>query len=161
MKTDIEIANSAYLERIEKIAEKLGMDENELEPYGHYMAKVPLSCIDDKKAKQSNLILVTAISPTKAGIGKTTVSISLALGLNEIGKKATVVLREPSLGPCFGMKGGACGGGYAQVLPMDKINLHFTGDFHAVTTAHNMITALMDNYFHQHKETVPPPKQVP
>ena len=160
MKTDIEIANSAYLERIEKIAEKLGVDDNELEHYGHYMAKVPLSCIDDKKAKQSNLILVTAISPTKAGIGKTTVSISLALGLNEIGKKATAVLREPSLGPCFGIKGGACGGGYAQVLPMDKINLHFTGDFHAVTTAHNMITALMDNYFHQHKETVPPLKQV-
>ena len=96
--------------------------------------------------KRHNLILVTAISPTKAGIGKTTVSVGLALGLNKIGKKAVVALREPSLGPCFGMKGGACGGGYAQLLPMDKINLHFTGDFHAITTANNMIAALLDNY---------------
>ena len=101
--------------------------------------------------KKSNLILVTAITATKAGIGKTTVSIGLALGLNKIGKNAIVALREPSLGPCFGMKGGAAGGGYAQVLPMDKINLHFTGDFHAITSAHNMISALLDNYLYQNQ----------
>ncbi len=160
MKSDIEIANSAHLERIETIASSLGIQNDDLEPYGHYMAKVPLKYIDEEKAKESNLILVTAISPTKAGIGKTTVSIGLSLGLNHIGKKSMVVLREPSLGPCFGMKGGACGGGYAQVLPMDKINLHFTGDFHAVTSAHNMITAMMDNYFHQNRATVAPLKQV-
>ena len=123
-----------------------------LQPYGHYTAKVPETLIDDEKAKQHKLILVTAITPTKAGIGKTTVSVGLALGMNRIGKKAVVTLREPSLGPCFGMKGGAAGGGYAQVLPMDKINLHFTGDFHAITSAHNMITALMDNYIYQHRE---------
>lgn len=160
MKSDIEIANSAHLERIGVIADKLGINNDDLEPYGHYMAKLPLSYIDNEKIKQSKLILITAISPTKAGIGKTTVSIGLALGLNRIGKKTVAVLREPSLGPCFGMKGGACGGGYAQVLPMDKINLHFTGDFHAVTSAHNMITAMMDNYFHQNRATVPPLKQV-
>lgn len=108
--------------------------------------------IDEEKVKQSNLILVTAITPTKAGIGKTTVSIGLALGLTKIGKKAICALREPSLGPCFGMKGGAAGGGYAQVLPMDKINLHFTGDFHAITSAHNMIAALLDNYMYQNQD---------
>ena len=102
-----------------------------------------------KQIAQNNLILVTAITPTKAGIGKTTVSIGLALGLNRIGRKAFCALREPSLGPCFGMKGGAAGGGYAQVLPMEKINLHFTGDFHAITSAHNMIAALLDNYMYQ------------
>ena len=160
MKSDIEIANSTKLENINVIAEKSGINPDDIEPYGHYMAKVPLKYIDDKKAANSNLILVTAISPTKAGIGKTTVSIGLSLGLNHIGRKSMVVLREPSLGPCFGMKGGACGGGYAQVLPMDKINLHFTGDFHAVTSAHNMITALMDNYFHQNRTTEPPLKQI-
>ncbi len=116
------------------------------------MAKVPVQLIDDEKVKKSRLILVTAISPTKAGIGKTTVSIGLALGLNKIGKKAVVALREPSLGPCFGIKGGAAGGGYAQVLPMEKINLHFTGDFHAVTSAHNTISALLDNYLYQHRK---------
>ncbi len=111
----------------------------------------PANRIDEEKVKKSNLILVTAITATKAGIGKTTVSIGLALGLNKIGKKAIVALREPSLGPCFGMKGGAAGGGYAQVLPMEKINLHFTGDFHAITSAHNMISALLDNYLYQHQ----------
>ena len=116
------------------------------------MAKVPISLIDEEKVKKSRLILVTAISPTKAGIGKTTVSIGLTLGLNRLGKKAAVALREPSLGPCFGMKGGAAGGGYAQVLPMEKINLHFTGDFHAVTSAHNTISALLDNYLYQHRK---------
>jgi formate--tetrahydrofolate ligase len=152
MKSDIEIARECKLAPITEIAAKLNIPESELEQYGKYVAKVPEKLIDDEKVKQSNLILVTAITPTKAGIGKTTVSIGLALGLNKINKKAVVALREPSLGPCFGMKGGAAGGGYAQVLPMDKINLHFTGDFHAITSAHNMISALLDNYIYQHKD---------
>ena len=139
MKTDIEIAREARLVPIKEVADRIGISEDLLEPYGKYIDK-------------SNLILVTAITPTKAGIGKTTVSIGLALGLNKIGKNAIVALREPSLGPCFGMKGGAAGGGYAQVLPMDRINLHFTGDFHAITSAHNMITALLDNHIYQHRE---------
>lgn len=151
MKSDIEIARSIELERIEKVAEKYNIPTGELENYGKFIAKVPLKLINEEKISQSNLILVTAITPTLAGIGKTTVSVGLALGLNRIGKKAICALREPSLGPCFGRKGGAAGGGYAQVLPMDKINLHFTGDFHAITSAHNMITALLDNYIHQNK----------
>lgn len=150
MKTDIEIAQETTLRHIDNIAKGLGIDANHIEPYGRFIAKVSLDAIDKERMKRHNLILVTAISPTKAGIGKTTVSVGLALGLNRIGKKAVVALREPSLGPCFGMKGGACGGGYAQVLPMDKINLHFTGDFHAITTANNMIAALLDNYLYQH-----------
>ena len=152
MKSDIEIARESKLEPIENIAKKIDIPLEELELYGKYIAKVPERLIDDSKVKESNLILVTAITPTKAGIGKTTVSIGLALGLNKIGKKAVVALREPSLGPCFGMKGGAAGGGYAQVLPMEKINLHFTGDFHAITSAHNMISALLDNYIYQHQD---------
>lgn len=152
MKTDIQIARECELKPIGDIAEKLGIDKNQIEPYGRYMAKVPFALIDDEKVKKSKLILVTAISPTKVGIGKTTVSIGLAMGLNKIGKNASVSLREPSLGPCFGMKGGAAGGGYAQVLPMEKINLHFTGDFHAVTSAHNTISALLDNYLFQHRK---------
>ena len=152
MKTDIEIARETPLKNISEIAASLGIDNAELEPYGHYVAKVPTHLIDEEKAKKSKLILVTAITPTKAGVGKTTVSVGLALGMNQIGKKTVVALREPSLGPCFGMKGGAAGGGYAQVLPMDKINLHFTGDFHAITSAHNMIAALLDNYIYQHRE---------
>ncbi|MDE6159968.1 MAG: formate--tetrahydrofolate ligase [Bacteroidaceae bacterium] len=152
MKSDIEIARSIRLRPIRQIAQGLGISEDELEPYGKYIAKVPEQIIDEEKIKQHKLILVTAITPTKAGIGKTTVSVGLALGLNKIGKKAVVALREPSLGPCFGMKGGAAGGGYAQVLPMEKINLHFTGDFHAITSAHNMISALLDNYIYQHKD---------
>ncbi len=151
MKTDIEIARSVKMRRITDIAEDLGIPEEKVAQYGHYMAKVPLSLIDDEKIAKSKLILVTAITATKAGIGKTTVSVGLALGLNKIGKKAIVTLREPSLGPCFGMKGGAAGGGYAQVLPMEKINLHFTGDMHAVTSAHNMISALLDNYLYMHQ----------
>lgn len=147
MMTDLEIAHSTQLERIEHVAAQIGINPDELEHYGKYIAKVPLHLIGKQKGK---LILVTAITATKAGIGKTTVSIGLALGLNKIGKKAVVALREPSLGPCFGMKGGAAGGGYAQVLPMEKINLHFTGDFHAITSAHNMISALLDNYLYQH-----------
>ena len=150
MKTDIQIARECELKPISEIATQLGIDREAIEPYGKYMAKVPQNLINEDHVKQSRLILVTAISPTKAGIGKTTVSIGLALGLNRIGKRAVVALREPSLGPCFGMKGGAAGGGYAQVLPMEKINLHFTGDFHAVTSAHNMISALLDNYRYQH-----------
>ena len=160
MKSDIEIAQECKLERIEKIAQKCGIAGEDIYPYGHYMAKVPLKYINEEKVRQSNLILVTSISATKAGIGKTTGSISLSLGLNRIGKKSIVVLREPSLGPCFGFKGGAAGGGYAQVLPMEKINLHFTGDFHAVTSAHNTIAALLDNYFYQRRKEIPPLKQV-
>ncbi len=150
MLSDIEIARSVKLQPIADIAKQVGIDPETIEPYGRYIAKVPLSAIDPEKAKQHKLILVTAISPTKAGNGKTTVSVGLALGMNKIGKKAVLALREPSLGPCFGMKGGAAGGGYAQVLPMEKINLHFTGDFHAITSAHNMIAALLDNYIYQH-----------
>ena len=152
MKTDIQIARECELKPIGDIAAQLGIAPEDIEPYGRYMAKVPISLIDEEKVKQSRLILVTAISPTKAGIGKTTVSIGLTLGLNKLGKKAVVALREPSLGPCFGIKGGAAGGGYAQVLPMEKINLHFTGDFHAVTSAHNTISALLDNYLFQHSK---------
>lgn len=147
--TDLEIAYSTKLERIENVAASIGISNDDLEHYGKYIAKVPVSLVDKQKGK---LILVTAITATRAGIGKTTVSIGLALGLNKIGKKAVVALREPSLGPCFGMKGGAAGGGHAQVLPMEKINLHFTGDFHAITSAHNMISALLDNYLFQHKK---------
>ena len=152
MKSDIEIARETPLKKIQDIAQMVGIPSEKVEPYGHYVAKVPESLIDENKIKEHKLILVTAITPTKAGIGKTTVSVGLALGMNRIGKKTIVALREPSLGPCFGMKGGAAGGGYAQVLPMDKINLHFTGDFHAITSAHNMITALMDNYIYQHRD---------
>ena len=151
MKSDIEIARTTELKKIKQVAEEIGIPRDEVENYGRYIAKIPDHLIDDEKVKKSNLILVTAITATKAGIGKTTVSIGLALGLNKIGKKAIVALREPSLGPCFGMKGGAAGGGYAQVLPMEKINLHFTGDFHAITSAHNLIAALLDNYLHQNQ----------
>ena len=152
MKTDIEIARSIELKKIKELAKSVGMPEDHVTHYGRHMAKVDISLIDDEKVKNNNLILVTAITPTKAGIGKTTVSVGLALGLNHIGKNAIVALREPSLGPCFGMKGGAAGGGYAQVLPMEKINLHFTGDFHAITSANNMISALLDNYLYQNRD---------
>ena len=151
MKSDIEIARECELKKIKDVARSTGIPVDELSNYGRYIAKVPAHLIDEERVRRSNLILVTAITPTKAGIGKTTVSIGLALGLSKIGKKAIVALREPSLGPCFGMKGGAAGGGYAQVLPMENINLHFTGDFHAVTSAHNMITALLENYMYQHE----------
>lgn len=150
MKTDIEIAREAKLKKIDLIAEEAGIPEDRLSPYGKYMAKVDSTLLEEKH-DEGNLILVTAITPTKAGIGKTTVSIGLALGLNKIGKKAFVALREPSLGPVFGMKGGAAGGGHAQVLPMDQINLHFTGDFHAITSANNTLAALVDNYAYQNR----------
>lgn len=149
MMSDIEIARSIKLAPISQIAEQLGISTAELEPYGHHIAKLPLDT--GKERERGKLILVTAITPTKSGLGKTTVSIGLALGMQRLGKNAVVALREPSLGPCFGMKGGAAGGGYAQVLPMERINLHFTGDFHAITSAHNMITALLDNYIYQNR----------
>ena len=152
MKSDIEIARSIELKKIKEVADSINVPREGIENYGRYIAKVDEHLIDEAKVKQGNLILVTAITPTKAGIGKTTVSIGLALGLKKMGKQAIVALREPSLGPCFGMKGGAAGGGYAQVLPMEKINLHFTGDFHAITSAHNMISALLDNYLYQNQD---------
>jgi len=143
--TDIQIANQAKLKDIREIAGQLGVTEENLQLYGRYKAKLPLSLIDQDKVKQNRLVLVSAISPTPAGEGKTTVSIGLTQGLNRIGKQATAVLREPSLGPVFGIKGGATGGGYAQVLPMEDINLHFTGDFAAIEKAHNLLAALIDN----------------
>ena len=151
MKKDIEIAHSTPLKPIGEVAAAMGISPDDIEHYGKHIAKLPLSLVERAGGKAGKLILVTAITATKAGIGKTTVSIGLALGLNKIGRKAVVALREPSLGPCFGMKGGAAGGGYAQVLPMERINLHFTGDFHAITSAHNMIAALLDNYLYQHR----------
>ena len=145
MQTDIEIAQSTTLKPITEIAQKLGIPQNTLEPYGHYKAKLPLSLIHPEKTKGKKLILVSAISPTPAGEGKTTISIGLSEGLNRIGKQSTVVLREPSLGPVFGIKGGATGGGFAQVVPMEDINLHFTGDFAAIEKANNLLAALIDN----------------
>ncbi len=143
--SDIEIAQQTELQHIKKIAEKLHVKEDDLEMYGKYKAKLPLHLIDEEKIKANNLILVTALTPTPAGEGKTTVSIGLTEGLNKIGKQATVVLREPSLGPVFGIKGGAAGGGYSQVVPMEDINLHFTGDFNAIEKANNLLAALIDN----------------
>ncbi len=147
-KSDIEIAQSVKPFKIKKIAKKLGISSDDIEPYGKYKAKLPLFLIDEEKVRQNHLILVTALTPTPAGEGKTTVSVGLADGLNFIGKQATVVLREPSLGPVFGIKGGAAGGGYAQVIPMEEINLHFTGDFAAVEKANNLLSALIDNHLH-------------
>lgn len=143
--TDLDIAKSIELEPIDKIAEKAGIDSDKLELYGKYKAKLPLDLIDMKKVKKNKLILVTAINPTPAGEGKTTVSIGLNEAMNKIGKKSMVVLREPSLGPVFGIKGGATGGGYSQVVPMEDINLHFTGDFNAIEKAHNLLAAIIDN----------------
>lgn len=151
MKSDIEIARSVKMKPIREIANGLRINPDMLENYGENIAKINLEATNEERIKNSKLILVTAITPTKSGIGKTTVSVGLALGMNKIGKNAVVALREPSLGPCFGMKGGAAGGGYAQVVPMDKINLHFTGDFHAITSAHNTISAVLDNYIYQNR----------
>ena len=150
MKSDIEIAREAELRRIETIASKLNISEKYLEPYGKFKAKVNLAINDEtlKDHKNGKLILVSAITPTPAGEGKTTTSVGLTDGLNKIGKQTTVCLREPSLGPCFGMKGGAAGGGYAQVIPMEDINLHFTGDFHAITSAHSLLSAMIDNHIY-------------
>ncbi len=143
--TDIEIARKAEMQPISAIATKLGLSEEQFNPIGKFKAKLPLNLINEEKVKECKMILVTAISPTPAGEGKTTISIGLNEGLNKVGKNSTVVLREPSLGPVFGIKGGATGGGYAQVLPMEDINLHFTGDFAAVEKAHNLLAALIDN----------------
>jgi len=143
--SDIEIAQANNITHIKNIAKKLHISEDNLELYGKYKAKLPLNLIDENKVNKNNLVLVTAITPTPAGEGKTTVSIGLTEGLNKVGKQATVVLREPSLGPVFGIKGGAAGGGYSQVVPMEDINLHFTGDFNAVEKANNLLSALIDN----------------
>lgn len=152
--TDQEIAKASTMRPIREIAAKLGISEDDLRPYGKYVAKLPLKLIDKSKMGGKKLILVTAITPTAAGEGKTTASIGLTEGLNKIGVKAAVVLREPSLGPVFGMKGGAAGGGYSQVLPMESINLHFTGDFAAIEKAHNLLAALIDNHIHSQKNTL-------
>ena len=150
MLSDIEIAQQAKLRPIQQVAAELGLTEDHVEPYGKYKAKIDFK-IDKEKIAKSKLILVTATTPNKSGSGKTTTSVALTQGLQKLGKKAIVALREPSLGPCFGMKGGAAGGGYSQVLPMEDINLHFTGDFHAITSANNTIAALIDNYQYNHR----------
>lgn len=149
MKTDIQIAQEATMQPIVEVAKNIGISEDSLELYGKYKAKVSLDLLDELKDKEDGkLILVTAINPTPAGEGKTTTNIGLSMGLNKIGKKTITALREPSLGPSFGVKGGAAGGGYAQVVPMEDINLHFTGDFHAITSAHSLLSALLDNHLH-------------
>lgn len=161
MKTDAQIAQAAEMEPIQKIADNLALLEEEIEMYGQYKGKLSLSILDRlKEKKEGKLILVTAINPTPAGEGKTTVNVGLSMGLNKIGKNAITAIREPSLGPCFGVKGGAAGGGYAQVVPMDDINLHFTGDFHAITSAHNLLAAMVDNHLHQNNELQIDPKQI-
>ncbi|KNF06963.1 formate--tetrahydrofolate ligase Fhs, partial [Gottschalkia purinilytica] len=153
MKTDIQIAQEAKMQPITEVASKLGIKEDDLELYGKYKAKVSLDLLDQLKDKEDGkLVLVTAISPTPAGEGKTTTNIGLSMGLNKIGKKTITALREPSLGPSFGVKGGAAGGGHAQVVPMEDINLHFTGDFHAITSAHSLLAALIDNHLHHGNE---------
>ncbi len=153
MLSDIEISRATKLKPIAEIAKNININPDDIIPYGKYKAKVPLDYLNEEKINNGNLILITAVTPTKAGVGKTVTSVALSLGLNYIGKKTAVALREPSLGPCFGMKGGAAGGGYSQVLPMEEINLHFTGDFHAITCANNMIAALLDNYQYQNRNT--------
>lgn len=150
MKTDVQIAQEANLKPITEIAKELGISEEELEQYGRYKAKINNSLMDRLKDKpDGKLVLVTAINPTPAGEGKTTTNVGLSMALDRIGKKVMTTLREPSLGPCFGIKGGAAGGGYSQVVPMEDINLHFTGDFHAITSAHNLLAAMLDNHIHQ------------
>ena len=160
-KSDIEIAREATLKPITEIAEKLGIPASALKPYGHDKAKITPDFIESLgNKKDGKLILVTAISPTAAGEGKTTTTVGLGDGLNSIGKNAVMCLREPSLGPCFGMKGGAAGGGYAQVVPMEDINLHFTGDFHAIGAAHNLLSALIDNHIHWENKSGLDPRRV-
>ena len=151
MLTDIEIAQNTKLTNIEEIAKSIGLSEDDLDLYGKYKAKITLKKLRELQSapKKGKLILVTAITPTPAGEGKSTMSIALADGIRKIGKKSCLALREPSLGPCFGIKGGACGGGYAQVVPMEDINLHFTGDIHAISIANNLIAALIDNHIQQ------------
>jgi formate--tetrahydrofolate ligase len=150
MKSDIQIAQEAKMKPIIDIAKSLGIDEDDVELYGKYKAKLSLNVLEKLKGKKDGkLILVTAINPTPAGEGKSTVTVGLGQSLNKIGKKTVIALREPSLGPVFGVKGGAAGGGYAQVVPMEDINLHFTGDMHAITSAHNLLSAAIDNHIHQ------------
>ena len=147
--SDIEIAQQAKMQKITEIAKVAGIDEKYVEQYGNYKAKIDYSLLKESTRKDGKLILVTAITPTPAGEGKTTTTIGLADGLKKIGKNVVVALREPSLGPVFGVKGGAAGGGYAQVVPMEDINLHFTGDFHAIGAANNLLAAMLDNHIHQ------------
>ncbi len=147
--SDIEIAQAAVLKNISEIATKVGLEAKDYEPYGHYKAKVDYNLLKQGESKKAKLILVSAINPTPAGEGKTTTTIGLSDALSHLGKKTIVALREPSLGPVFGVKGGAAGGGYAQVVPMEDINLHFTGDFHAIGAANNLLAALLDNHIHQ------------
>ena len=151
MLTDIEISQNNELERIEKIAETIGLSADDLDLYGKYKAKISCEAMDriQKKQVHAKLVLVTAVTPTAAGEGKSTVSIGLGDALKKIGKKVVIALREPSQGPCFGVKGGATGGGYSQVVPMEDINLHFTGDFHAITAANNLLAAMIDNHIYQ------------
>src|SRR5512136_2508589 len=153
MPTDIEIAQNAKMRPIVDVAADLGIGSEDLVLHGPHIAKVRLGAVERaKKNQRGKLVLVTATTPTKHGEGKTLTTVTLGQAASRLGTKAVITLREPSLGPCFGVKGGAAGGGHAQVLPMEKINLHFTGDFHAVTSAHNMISALLDNYIYQHRE---------
>ena len=159
-KSDIEIAQSVTMEPIDDVAKAAGIDERYLEHYGKYKAKIDLSLLKESSKPDGKLILVTAITPTPAGEGKTTTTIGLADGLRKIGKKSIVALREPSLGPVFGIKGGAAGGGYAQVVPMEDINLHFTGDFHAIGAANNLLAAMLDNHIQQGNELGIDPKKI-
>ena len=160
MPTDLEIAQAAQPKRIQEIAEKAGIPEGAISPYGQYIAKVDPMQLGVGSEMRAKLILVTAINPTPAGEGKTTVSVGLADGMTKIGKRAMLALREPSLGPVFGMKGGAAGGGRAQVLPMEQINLHFTGDLHAITAANNLLAAMVDNHIQQGNALGIDPRQV-
>lgn len=161
MKTDIQIAQEASLKPIKEIAREIGLDENEIELYGNYKAKVTLDVPKRLENKpDGKLVLVTAINPTPAGEGKSTTLVGLGQALRLMGKNAIIALREPSLGPCMGVKGGAAGGGYAQVVPMEDINLHFTGDIHAITTAHNLLAALLDNHLHQGNQLDIDPRRI-
>ena len=160
MLTDVEIAQSAKMKPIVEIAQKVGLDEDDLELYGKYKAKIDYNLLKESDRKDGKLILMTAINPTPAGEGKTTTTVGLGQAMDKIGKKAIIALREPSLGPCFGLKGGAAGGGYAQVVPMDDLNLHFTGDFHAITSANNLLAAMLDNHIQQGNKLNIDPKQI-
>ena len=161
MKTDIQIAQEAKLKPIAEIAEGLGLDQLDIELYGRHKAKISLD-VGKRLADKPNgkLVLVTAINPTAAGEGKSTVTVGLGMALRKLGKNALIALREPSLGPCMGVKGGAAGGGYAQVVPMEDINLHFTGELHAITTAHNLLDALVDNHLHQGNQLDIDPRRI-
>ena len=161
MKTDIQIAQEAQMKPIKEVAETIGIQEDDLELYGKYKAKLSDELWDQIKDRpDGKLVLVTAINPTPAGEGKTTTSVGLGQAMAKLNKKAVIALREPSLGPCFGIKGGAAGGGYAQVVPMEDLNLHFTGDFHAITSANNLLAAMLDNHIQQGNALQIDPRQV-